>query len=158
MILMLLSWIILSGDVAIHYGSGGVADRWVSSFTHSFNFMVLHTGLFILFYFLPRLTFSIPDKWLFIPNKDYWLTPENKSKAADKLSGLIYKYGISVFILLFGAGILSIQANLQKPVELNVSLLLIFVFLFAVYSVVWSIELVKVFDIPEKESPSYNNT
>ena len=71
-VLSLVSLLLLPPRVAIHFGSGGIANNWVSSHFNTLFFIGTNTFLSIAFYFTPRLIFRFPARWINLPNKDYY--------------------------------------------------------------------------------------
>jgi hypothetical protein len=89
-----------------------------------------------------RLTQSIPARRLSLPNKDYWLKPENRGELNARFSALMDEFGLLLFLFLFIVGLLTLEANLSDPVRLNEPLFLACFAGFMLYVPYW---LVKVF-------------
>ena len=89
-----------------------------------------------------RFTLNVPEKWLSLPNKHYWLKQENRAELEVRFGGLMHEFGFSLFLFLFVVGLLTLDANLSDPVRLNEPLFLVFFIAFMLYVPYW---LVKVF-------------
>ena len=148
-ILALASLAILPARVAIHFGWGGMPDNWASRLTNALIFLGLATFLFIIIIVSPRLTFAIPPKWINLPTKAFWLAPENRTRFLEKFPVLMHHFGTALFVFLFVAGLLSIQANLSQPVRLQERPLFVFLGLFGAYAIVWCIVFFRSFRIPK---------
>jgi uncharacterized membrane protein len=154
-VLSLVSFVLLPSRVAIHFGIGGMADNWAPSYVSTLFFIGTNTFLFLSLYFTPRLVFMFPGKWINLPNKDYWLRMENKDRTVAMFSSLMWEFGTALFLFLFVAELLAIQANLSQPVKLNEKLLISALILFLLYTVYWCIKLFRSFRLP-KEMESAN--
>ncbi len=150
-LLALLSLALLPARVAIHFDPGGTADGWAPGYVNSLIFLGLDTGLFLSLYFSPRLILAFPAEWVNLPNKHFWLAPENLLRTGEKISALMYRFGTAMFLFLFATGLLTVQANLAEPVKLNERLLLMFLGLFLAYTVVWVVFFYRSFRVPNEK-------
>ena len=142
LVLALVSLLMQPDQVAIHFRGGGVPDAWASKWANALIFMVIQIPLFVLCMSVGRLTLNIPSRWLSLPNKDYWLKPENRVELEARFSALMEEFGFVLFVFMFIVGLLTLHANLSEPVRLNESLFLVFFAGFMLYVPYW---LVKVF-------------
>ncbi len=149
-ILSLVSLLLLPSRVAVHFGIGGAADNWASSYFNTFFFIGINTFLFILLCYTPQLVFGLPTKWINLPNKDYWLRPENRPRTAERVSSFMYQFGSALFLFLFAVQLLAIQANLSQTVKFNEKLFLTALVLFVLYTAHWCIRFFKAFRLPEE--------
>jgi len=118
-VVTLISLAVLPSRVAIHYGANGMANGWASNYVNALLMTGTYVLLFCSLYFGHRLALLFPLKWINLPNKEYWLSPANKARTMEKIQALILQFGVVVFIFLLIVGLLTIQANLTKPVRLN---------------------------------------
>jgi uncharacterized membrane protein len=142
LILTLISLLLLPDQVAIHFRSGGEPDAWASKWTNALIFLLIQMPLFALFISVGRLTLNMPAKWLSLPNKDYWLKPGNRAELEARFGALMEEFGFVLFVFLFAVGLLTLDANLGRPVRLNEPLFLVCFVAFMLYVPYW---LVKVF-------------
>jgi len=147
-VLSLVSLILLPSNVAIHFGPGGKADSWAPSYVNALFFIGTNVFLFLLIYLTPRLIFMFPPKWINLPNKDYWLQVENKSRTVAMISSLMWEFGIALFLFLFVVELLALEANLSQPIRLNEKLFFSALILFLLYTVYWCIKLYRAFRLP----------
>ena len=148
LLLSLVSLAILPSRVAIHFGTGGVANGWASSHANTLFFIGVNTFLFLCLYFTPRLVSMFPSRWINLPNKDYWLRPENKRRTFLKFSLIMWEFSSALFLFLFVVEVLAIQANLSRPVILNESVFISALVIFLAYSVYWCVKFFKAFRAP----------
>lgn len=151
LVLSLVSLAILPETVAIHFGSGGAPDGWASSAASTLLMLGMNTFLFCSLYFSPKLVEKAPSKWISLPNRDYWLTPERRPRAVAMLSESMWQFGTLFFLFMFFVGLLSLRANLSNPVRLNETALLTALVIFLGYTLYWTVALVQVFRLPKKE-------
>ena len=152
MVLTLVSLLILPDPVAIHFRGGGIPDAWASKWTHALIFMVIQLPLFALCLSIGRLTLNSPAKWISLPNKDYWLKPENRKELEARFSALMEEFGVALFAFLFLVVLLTLDANLSDPVRLNESLFLMFFAAFMLYVLYWLIKLLRRMKVPRQVS------
>jgi len=144
----LVSMLILPERVAIHFGSGGLPDSWASNLNSTLLMLGAHALVFVSLYFSPKLLATMPSRWISLPNRDYWLAPERRSEAVAKFSELMWQFGTAVFLFMLLAGVLTMRANLSKPVRLEEGVLLIGLAIFLAYTAYWTIALLRAFRIP----------
>ena len=139
----------LPDRVASHFNGAGRPDGWMDRNTHlglmgaiGFVFPLLMSGLFYL-------TRKMPSWLVNIPNREYWLVPERREQAFDRL----FDHSLWFACLLAGFSIgmhhLITQANLNPPPTLSGSQVLICMGLFVVGLVTWVIQLNRRFGIPK---------
>jgi len=149
LVLMLVSLLMLPDQVAIHFRGGGVPDAWASKWANALIFMVIQIPLFALCMSVGRLTLNIPAKWLSLPNKDYWLKPENRVELEARFSALMEEFGFALFVFLFIVGLLTLDANLSDPVQLNEPLFLVFFAGFMFYVPYWLVKVFRRLKVPQ---------
>jgi uncharacterized membrane protein len=147
-ILVLFSLAILPDRVAIHFGLGGTPDGWATNLTSTLMMLVMHILIFCSLYFSPRLLTVVPNRWISLPNRDYWLRPEHRSQAVEKFSQYMWQFGTALFLFMFLVGLLTLKANLSDPVRLDERLLVIALVIFLAFTVYWMIALLRAFRVP----------
>ena len=149
LLLTLVSLLMLPDQVAIHFRDGGVPDAWASKWANALIFMVIQIPLFALCMSVGRLTLNIPARWLSLPNKDYWLKPENRVELEARFSALMEEFGFALFVFLFIVGLLTLDANLSDPVRLNEPLFLVFFAGFMLYVPYWLVKVFRRLKVPQ---------
>ena len=149
-VMWLVSLLVLPDQVAVHFGRGGVPDSWASKEWNALILVLLETPLFLLLWYAPSLPLGLPPRFVSLPHKDYWLRKEHRPAFKQKMQHLMAQFGTAFFLFFFCIGVLTLQANLSKPVRLNEQAFFPVLVLFLVYTVVWSIGLVRSFRVPEE--------
>ncbi|MCX5852398.1 MAG: DUF1648 domain-containing protein [Deltaproteobacteria bacterium] len=146
--LTLISLDILPYCVAVHFGPGAVPNGWGSKYVSALFFLVIQTVLFFSMYYSSRMIFTFPARWMNLPNKDYWLKDENKPRAGEIISKLMWQFGTALFLFLFIVNLLTIQANLSRPVRLDERAFIIALVMFFIFIGYWLISFVRSFRVP----------
>lgn len=149
--LTLISLDILPPCVALHFGPGGAPNNWGSKYVSAFLFLVIQTVFFFLMYYSARTIFTFPPRWINLPNKDYWLKDENKHRAAEIISALMWQFGTALFVFLFIVNLLTIQANLSSPVRLDERAFLTALLAFFIFIVYWLVRFLRSFRVPKEK-------
>jgi uncharacterized membrane protein len=127
--------------VPVHFGLNGIPDRWGSST----SLLVIHLCLIgfstLTFWALPELVRRAPSWMINLPNKDYWLVPERRAIAADKMAIWAHLLGIGVNVLVITLQlVLSRNAGAATATGTSTpGLVLAGFLLFALCSMVWLI-------------------
>ncbi|WPL13088.1 DUF1648 domain-containing protein [Thiorhodovibrio litoralis] len=141
LILAVISFALLPERVAIHFSLGGLADGWASRAASTALMLGVDTLLFLLFWFSPTLLRHTPMRWVNLPHRAYWLSPERREATVVRLSHRLWGFGTALFVFLLVVGLLTLQANLSNPVRLDESLFLIALGVFLVYVLGWTLRL-----------------
>jgi len=149
--LSLLSLAILPSRVAIHFGAGGNPDNWAPNYVQVLFFLSVEALLFFVIFYSPRLVTKLSPRWVNLPNKDYWLSEENKDLAVARMAHYMYQFGTVMFAFLFLVGMLTMQANLKDPVRLDQSVLLTALAVYFVYTIAWCVALYRGFRVPDPD-------
>jgi hypothetical protein len=144
----------LPDRVAVHFGAGGVPDRYGSNLESTLLMFVVQLVLFLSIRGSTLIVRHTPDRWISLPNRDYWLAPERRERAMEKLERLLDRFGAVLFGFLFVLGLLSMRANLEEPVVLNETAVFVMTGLFLAYTVYWTVRLILDFRLPaDRRSP-----
>jgi uncharacterized membrane protein len=146
--LALVSLAILPERVAIHFGQGGAPNGWASSRASTLFMIGINVLIFCGLYFSPKLISALPGKWISLPNRDYWLAPERLAQTTQRFGHYLWQFGVAVFIFMFVAGALTIQANLSEPIRLNERVFLVALVSLLVFTVYWTALLLRAFRTP----------
>ena len=76
------------------------------------------------------------------------LRQENKPRAVSMISKRIWEFGAATLAFLFVTGVLTLEANLSKPVRLNDKLLFTALGILGAYYVYWYIKFFRAFKVP----------
>jgi uncharacterized membrane protein len=120
--LTLVSLAILPSPMAIHFGADGTADGWAPSSVNAILMTAVQALLFCSIHFTPKMVLRLPAGLINLPNKRYWLHPDNRPRLAVKLQGFMWRFGIALFLFFFLVGLLVLQANRTSPARLNLKI------------------------------------
>ncbi|MBK1702405.1 DUF1648 domain-containing protein [Thiococcus pfennigii] len=147
--LALISFAILPERVAIHFAWGGAADGWASRLDATRLTLALDTLLFLTFWFAPALLRRTPARWVNLPNRTYWLSPERREATIARLGQRLWTFGTALFLFLLAAGLLTLEANRADPVRLDEPLFLAALAAFLAYTLYWTLTLVRDLRLPK---------
>lgn len=150
MVLATVSLFVLPEQTAIHFGLGGAPGGWASSRTSTLLMLAMHTVVFCALYVSPRLLTSVPRRWINLPNRDYWLQPAHRAQAVAKFRRHLWRFGTVLFVFMFLIGLLTLRANLSDPVRLDERLFLIALGVYLLYTVYWTVSLLRAFRVPKR--------
>ena len=139
----------LPDRVATHFGKDGRPDGWMAKDQNFYIMQGLYLFLFLMFYFMPALIVKTPVRYVSLPNRDYWLSAENREKTVEKIAGGMYVYGILLFLFFVAIGYLTTEANLNDPVRLDESKFGIALVLFLMLTIIWTVRFMLAFRLPE---------
>ena len=117
----------LPDTMAVHYGPGGTPDRFSSPTEFGTGMMICGGVVFLLFalisIFLPRL----PEGFINLPNRDYWLAPDRRGQSLASFSNLFLLYGAVTLLFLLFVSRAVVNANLvdiHQPISITWPLIL----------------------------------
>ncbi len=112
-------WPHLHEQVASHFGAGGQADGWMSKVTFVAFTVGLQIGIAVSMLGIGRLIGVLPNSMINIPNKEYWLAKERRTKTLRETIWMMdwIAAGTSVFLLLIFY--LAFDANVGENNQLN---------------------------------------
>ncbi len=136
---------LLPEQVAIHFGAGGQPNGWMSRSTHSLFMGALGVGLPLIFAVLALVNRSVPARFINLPHREYWLSPERQSQTCTYISHQLL--WLACLEVLFFAGIqfLVVDANRMAPVQMPMEKFLPIVAGFLVAVVLWIIAFIRHF-------------
>jgi len=132
------SFLVLPEQVAIHFGTGGHADGWSSREFHLLLNLGMDSFLFMLFFFIPKGIRRFPKSLMNLPDKSYWLQPENLQRLYQLMDDWLHELGVAMMIFLLVIGGLTLKANLAQPVRLNEPTFFVVLAIFMAYVLYWS--------------------
>jgi hypothetical protein len=101
--------------VAVHFGSGGEANGWMTRSAHLLFIGALGVGVPLLFAGLVLLIGWIPAQFINVPRRDYWLAPEREAETRGLISRGLLWLGCLMVVFFSGIQLLLVQANLVAP-------------------------------------------
>jgi uncharacterized membrane protein len=110
---------LLPDPVASRFDSAGQPNDWMSRRAFVTLNLVMFLGMAALFLGLPPLLRKIPNEWINMPRKDYWLAPERRDATLDTIARWMEWLGAATLALLLGITQLTIEANLSGGQQLD---------------------------------------
>ncbi len=137
---------ILPAVIASHFNGAGEPDGWMSkpSF-YVFEFVIL---VFIIaeMSLLPWLVEKMPNSFLNLPNKEYWLAPERRPYAFEIFRTYFQWFSIVLLFLFVCVNQLVFIANLKRqPLGSAIWAILV---VYLTFVVIWLIKFILAFKKP----------
>jgi hypothetical protein len=149
------SYPLLPKVVASHFDRHGIANGWQTR-QGFFEVFAGMTGLSAFLVFgIPTMIGVMPSQFINLPNKDYWLGPEQRAASMQFLSGWFAWFGCAVYLVIILAFDYAIQTNLHSPNGANPARLWYALAGFGAFTVIWTIRLLGRFGrLPPGEAPA----
>lgn len=139
----------LPEKVAVHFNSAGIADGWASRTVNLLTWVFLYLFMSSMYLLLPRLIKNMPVKYVGMPNKGYWLSPERVDSTVKTLSNFLSWFGVGMNIFLMSIEAFSFKANIYNFYALNVNIIRDLIIAFFCFTVFWIIKLYLTFKLPK---------
>lgn len=131
--------------VASHFNYPGEPDGWMSKG----SFLVFQAVLLVFILGMTSLTpvlfNNLPDAFINIPNKTFWLAPERREEAMRKFAESSDNLRAALLMLFIGINHFAFQANIYGGKLSNGVWLVLGVFL--LYTIYWVFQLRKTFKV-----------
>jgi uncharacterized membrane protein len=142
---------LLPEQVASRFGAGGQPNGWTTREGFFVFYTVIFTVMAFSFFVLPLLLHRFRVTAINIPNRNYWLRPQNREQAYTMLTHEMAWFGNAIFGFLFYVMQLVFEANVAEqgvqrrlPEGQFLALLGIF-FAFVIF---WTVRLYRRFAVP----------
>jgi len=112
-------WNISPTQMAVHFDIQGYPDRFASKDEFFWN-QIQTLLILIAVSILPQILFQfLPANLINMPNREYWLAPERRVEAVDRLSSFAATMFGVIFLAIQAGFEISAFANLQSPIIFN---------------------------------------
>lgn len=137
---------ILPEVIASHFDGAGEPNGWMSKpvfFLLEFVFL----GFIVAeMWLLPRLVEKLPDRWLNLPNKDYWLVAERRASAFETFRVYFQWFSVGLLVLFVCVNQMVFTANLtRQPLD---SMIWAVLAAYLIFVVAWMIKFILAFKKP----------
>ena len=110
---------LLPDEIATHFDAAGQANEWTSKTGFLLTNLAFMIGMAALFFALPAGLSKIPNEWISMPNKDYWLAPERRAATLERVQRWSEWLGVATVALFLGITELTVLANLSTDPALG---------------------------------------
>lgn len=90
----------LPARVASHFGPSGQPDGWMSRDTHTMTQVGITLFIALLFFALAMFFPKLPDRFINLPHREYWLAPKRRGETLAWLSGMLLCIGAVLQVFL----------------------------------------------------------
>lgn len=133
---------LLPEQMATHFDGAGAADGWSSRGEFLLTNLVMVAGFGLLFAGITTLIQRVPNAYINLPNKEYWLAPERRAATLEWISRQMEWFGAATLALLLGMTQLTIRANLTGSGTLGSAFWLLFGG-YMLYMTAWLVALIR---------------
>lgn len=123
---------ILPDRIASHFNLMMQPDKWSAKNTVMFFNLALILFFALLFHFLSWLIYKMPESFINLPDKSYWLAPERKKHTLNSLAAFFIWMGNVTIVFLIVTFNLVYQANSSPDQKTHNFWLALFLFLFTI--------------------------
>jgi uncharacterized membrane protein len=109
----------LPDRVASHFNSSGQVDGWATKASFLTGSLIATGGCALVFLGVGFAMLRISDRFIILPNKDYWLSPERSRETRVSLCSLILWGGSVLLVLQSVLFHQAIRVNLGKADSLE---------------------------------------
>lgn len=131
----------LPSVVASHFDARGIANGWETKQTFFGVFAALTLLSAVFVFGLPKIIAAMPARWINLPNKEYWLAPEQRPATMEFLSVWLAWFGCAVYAVIIAAFHYAVLVNLSAPQGINPARLSFALACFGVFAIFWTIRL-----------------
>ena len=150
LVFLLFSVYLLPERVAMHFAMSGIPDQWGSRTEYLITMSILVCLLSTIFWGLRWINHVIPVTWINIPNKDYWLSENNRAEMYRKVDCIMEELGSVVLLCILLMQGMVVTAHFQESVHMNAFLLIGGIVFLLMYNPILIIRLFLIFQAPEK--------
>jgi len=136
---------LLPDRVAIHFDAAGHANNWMDRASVLIFFGALGVGMPLFFIACALGIGFIPDRFVNLPHREYWLAPDRRAHTRAYVSGQMAWMGCLSLLFFAGNYGLTIQANHLTPPHLPMNLFLPLVAGFLAATAVWTVVFIRHF-------------
>jgi ABC-type Fe3+-siderophore transport system permease subunit len=105
----------LPATVASHFDAAGHSNGWMSREAFLGLYAAMIPGLAVLFALAGGILERVPDRWINLPNKAYWLHPSRRAETFAYWRRWFAAFGGATLAFLIAVMHLAIRANLADP-------------------------------------------
>ena len=138
----------LPAKVASHFGRDGAANGYMWRHTYVYFMLAFVVLLPLFFNFAASAVARLPVTMINIPNRGYWLAPERRGLAVDRLRRQMQIFSAMLVVFLCFVHWEVVQANRSMPATLDNRSFMLGMGLFMAALIVWIVSLRRRFRVP----------
>jgi len=131
----------LPAVVASHFNARGMPNGWQTKQAFFVVFAVVSFLIVFVAFGIPRLISALPPQLINLPNKQYWLAPQNLAETRAFLETQFAWFGCAVYVVIILAFDFAIQSNLHPENPPNPNRIWYILGAFLVFVPLWIIRL-----------------
>jgi uncharacterized membrane protein len=139
----------LPDRIATHFGAEGKANGWSDKTTNTLMMQGVYLLFLTMFLGIPKLIGKTADRLMNLPNKGYWLKPENRETAREMTARFMYEMGIYLFLFFAIISQLTFEANMNPAPQIDNNHFMIVLVAFFGLIILWMIRLFQAFRVPK---------
>ena len=116
--------------VATHFNANGQPNGWMERNHHTTYQIGTTAFIAVLFIAIALSTPRLPDRFINLPHRDYWLAPSRRAESLAWVEGMMFWLGAALQLFLAFVFREVARANLSAKPELHLNLLWLQVSLF----------------------------
>ena len=141
-LVLAVAFILVTGNslppvVASHFAAGGAANGFMPRAIYLRFIIALLVALPILIALLTGITSFLPVRFIYLPNREYWLAPERQADTLAYIRKHGMHFGVMLAIFLCFVHWLVVQANSHSPAQFPESMFFPGMAAFLVCIVIW---------------------
>ncbi|NCO91627.1 MAG: DUF1648 domain-containing protein [Armatimonadetes bacterium] len=110
---------VLPDEVASHFGASGQPEGWSSRDSFVAMSLVTSSLCALLFWGTALCMAKVPDAFLNLPHKEFWLAPERRQETHDYLTTWSLGFASATMLLLLDMFRQTVRVNLGKAAALE---------------------------------------
>jgi uncharacterized membrane protein len=142
----------LPSVMASHFNARGAANGRQTKQAFFGVFAMVGVLAMVVGFVIPKIIFVLPVQLINLPNKSYWLAPENRNETTEFLGAYFAWFGCALYLILIVTFDYAIQFNLHPENPPSSARMWYALAGFALFSVVSTILLLAKFLRPPSDS------
>jgi hypothetical protein len=138
----------LPAKVASHFARDGAANGYMWRQTWVYFMLAFVVLLPLFFNLVASAVARLPDRMINIPNRAYWLAPERRGLAIDRLRRQMQMFSAMLVVFLCFVHWEVVRANRSTPPALDNDRFMLGMGLFMAALIVWIVSLRRQFRVP----------
>ena len=134
----------LPETIASHFDGAGNPNGCMSKSGFFKTYALIVILIMTACLLLPKLISRIPAQLINLPNKDYWLAPERREEAFQKIQDFTTEFSDALLVFLITVMQLVFKANLSKKIILSSAMPYLLIAFFA-YTLLWLLRFFRTF-------------